>query len=195
MRASPFAQMVLVGIPAVEAGVLSRVEFVTPIVLECLHSRCRRWTKRRDSRVSACVQSDAPMAGTVDRTWYPALKLSPRRYGLCSFLFLRNLLRMAFRKALTSSSGSGADEHRESRALYRAMAMKLLAKRFYQELSVSYPPHGVVLTCQVGGIVACMGRSRVVGPLVEITRNISTSGHSSRGPCLSKQGEYLQAYG
>jgi hypothetical protein len=180
MRASPFAQMVLVGIPAVEAGVLSRVEFVTPIVLECLHS---------------CVQSDAPMAGTVDRTWYPALKLSPRRYGLCSFLFLRNLLRMAFRKALTSSSGSGADEHRESRALYRAMAMKLLAKRFYQELSVSYPPHDVVLTCQVGGIVACMGRSRVVGPLVEITRNISTSGHSSRGPCLSKQGEYLQAYG
>ena len=55
-------------------------------------------------------------------TSYPALKLSPSKYGLCKFLFRRNLLRMALRRETRSSSGSGAEEHRDSRALYRAIA-------------------------------------------------------------------------
>jgi hypothetical protein len=57
-------------------------------------------------------------------TSYPVLKLKPSRYWLWRFLFLRNLLRIALRSETRSSLGNGAEKHRESRALYRAIAVE-----------------------------------------------------------------------
>lgn len=95
-----------------------RAVFERRYVREVLDFRGRPWHMRRVDRVSAKRISHCVREHGNDRfTSYPALKLSPSWYWLCSFLFLRNLLRMALRRDTRSSSGKGVDEHRESSAL------------------------------------------------------------------------------
>jgi hypothetical protein len=79
-------------------------------------------------------------------TSYPALKLRPNRYGLCRFLFLRNLLRRALRREMRSLSGKGAVEHRESRALYRAIAGDEISMAVRAIIRNTYLLHDVVST-------------------------------------------------
>jgi hypothetical protein len=90
-------------------------------------------------QVSTLSQLAQVSLGSTSHTSYPALKLNPSKYGLCRFLLLRNLLRTALRRETRSSLGSGAEEHRESRALYRAIAAEELVFVMRNATSKSVP--------------------------------------------------------